>query len=229
MTQSPFDRTAPRDDDPAARAPRAGDRSLSTRDAGRVVLVGGGVRTGKSRFALERARALGRRRLFVATAQPLDQEMADRIADHARTRGDDFRTVEEPLAVPELLLGVRDTDVVVVDCLTLWLSNMLMPAGTAATDVEGRLGALAEALGRRAFHVVVVTNEVGMGLVPETPLGRRFRDLTGRAHQLLAGIADEIYFGALGVMLRLRPEPVAIQPAPAPSSSSSAWAGAGAR
>jgi adenosylcobinamide kinase/adenosylcobinamide-phosphate guanylyltransferase len=188
--------------------------------AARIVLVGGGVRTGKSRFALQRARSLGRRRVFVATAQALDGEMADRIADHARTRGADFRTIEEPLAVPETLLAVRDADVVVIDCLTLWLSNILGgPAGEApdveerlADDVEERLAALVAALARRAFHAVIVTNEVGMGLVPSTPLGRRFRDVAGMAHQRLAEIADELYLGAMGVMLRLRPEPVGIQP-----------------
>src|SRR5436190_17672662 len=120
----------------------------------RVVLVGGGVRTGKSTFALQRARSLGRRRVFVATAQGQDAEMSRRIADHVRTRGDDFRTVEEPLELPETLLGPRDTDVVVVDCLTLWLSNLLL-LDNPAVDVPGRLAALVAALQRRAFHAVL--------------------------------------------------------------------------
>ena len=186
-------------------------------------MVGGGARTGKSRFALERARALGRKRAFIATAQALDQEMSRRIADHARTRGDDFHTVEEPLAVVEVLdlCAAQGTEVVVIDCLTLWLSNLMIAherragddgAGPdAQTAIEDRVAALALALARRPFHAVVVTNEVGMGLVPETPLGRLFRDVAGRAHATLAAHADEIYFGAMGVMLRLRPEPVAIQ------------------
>jgi adenosylcobinamide kinase/adenosylcobinamide-phosphate guanylyltransferase len=175
----------------------------------RIVLVGGGVRTGKSTFALQRARSLGRRRVFLATAEGLDGEMARRIADHARTRGDDFRTIEEPLALPEALLALRDADVVVVDCLTLWLSNLLV-RGIPADDVGDRVAALQ----RRAFHAVVVTNEVGMGIVPDSSLGRRFRDVAGAAHQRLATIADELFVGVMGVMLRLRPEPVSVQARP---------------
>jgi adenosylcobinamide kinase/adenosylcobinamide-phosphate guanylyltransferase len=167
----------------------------------RIVLIGGGVRSGKSGFALA-----------------LDAEMTRRIADHARTRGDDFRTLEEPLALPETLLAIRDADVVVVDCLTLWLSNLLLRE-SPDEEIEARLEALADALEWRAFHAVIVSNEVGMGLVPESSLGRRFRDLAGRAHQRLAAIADEIYFGAMGTLLRLRPAPIALQPAPPPAAS----------
>ena len=181
-------------------------RTSPDQPGARVVLVGGGVRTGKSRFALERARSLGPRRVFIATAERLDAEMDRRIQDHARTRGNDFRTIEEPLAVPETLLAIRDADVVVVDCLTLWLSNLLT---RGSFDIGKQVAALEAALARRAFHTVVVTNEVGMGIVPETPLGRRFRDAAGEAHQTLATIADEIYMDAMGVILRLRPEPVA--------------------
>lgn len=181
----------------------------------RIVLVGGGARSGKSTFALARARGLGSRRAFIATAQAFDEEMTARIADHARTRGPDFRTVEEPIELPRTLLGLRDVDVVVIDCLTLWLSNLLLqaqPEATAPAALAGRVQELVGALGRRAFHTVIVSNEVGMGLVPETPLGRRFRDLAGAAHQQLARIADEIHLAVMGTILRLRPEPVSIQP-----------------
>jgi len=92
----------------------------------RIVLVGGGARSGKSAFALSLARGLGARRGFVATGQAFDAEMAARIAEHARTRGDDFRTIEEPVALPACLDQLRDLDVVVVDCLTLWLSNLML-------------------------------------------------------------------------------------------------------
>jgi adenosylcobinamide kinase/adenosylcobinamide-phosphate guanylyltransferase len=97
--------------------------------------------------------------------------------------------------------------VVVVDCLTLWLSNLLV-AELPGPEIAARLEALEAALARRRFHAVVVTNEVGMGLVPETPLGRAFRDLTGRAHQRLARTADEIYLAAMGIILRVHPGPV---------------------
>jgi len=190
-----------------------------TSSPARIVLVGGGARSGKSRFALARARQLGARRVFVATGQALDAEMAERIAAHARTRGEDFRTVEEPLALPEALIALgggerasgASADVVVVDCLTLWLSNLVC-RGDREGSVAERVDALAAALARRRFHAIVVTNEVGLGIVPEAALGRLFRDIVGRAHQRLAALADEIHLAILGTILRLRPEPIAVAP-----------------
>jgi adenosylcobinamide kinase/adenosylcobinamide-phosphate guanylyltransferase len=175
-------------------------------NSARIILVGGGARSGKSRFALEYARRLGQRLIFVATAQGLDDEMRARIAQHQEERGTAFTTVEAPLALPEALCELRG-EAVVVDCLTLWLSNLLM-AGLDASAIDLRLEALEAALARRQFHALVVTNEVGMGVVPETPLGRLFRDLTGRAHQRLARAADEIYLAAMGIILRVHPGPV---------------------
>jgi adenosylcobinamide kinase/adenosylcobinamide-phosphate guanylyltransferase len=177
--------------------------------SGRLVLIGGGARSGKSAFALERARRLGARRVFVATAEALDDEMRARIDRHRCERGADFRTVEAPLAVAETLRRIdgADADVVVVDCLTLWLSNLLV-GGASVADIGARVDDVAAAAGERRFHTLLVTNEVGMGIVPEAPLARAFRDVAGRAHQRLAAAADEIYFGALGTILRLRPAPV---------------------
>jgi adenosylcobinamide kinase/adenosylcobinamide-phosphate guanylyltransferase len=172
-----------------------------------LILVGGGARSGKSDLALALARRLGRRRLFLATAEAGDDEMRQRILRHRRTRGDDFRTREEPLAVAEVLRETADEDVVVLDCLTLWLANLLL-AGHAPEVVLSRVAELADVLRSRPAPAVVVTSEVGLGLVPETPLGRTFRDVAGLAHQRLARVADEVYFGALGVMLRLKPGPV---------------------
>jgi adenosylcobinamide kinase/adenosylcobinamide-phosphate guanylyltransferase len=177
---------------------------------GRIIVIGGGVRSGKSAFALARARVVGERRCFVATAQAFDAEMAARIADHVRTRGADFRTVEEPIAVAERLAALRDLDVVVVDCLTLWLSNLMLRDEPAAV-IARRVDELVRAVRGRPFHTILVTNEVGMGVVPGSALGRAFRDLAGQAHQRLAAVADELYLGALGVIVRLRPDPIAVQ------------------
>ena len=177
----------------------------------RLVLIGGGARSGKSRFALVRAEALGARRLFVATAEASDDEMRERIARHRAERGAGFATREEPRALPEALAAVRDHDVVVVDCLTLWISNLLV-AGASAADVQARVAALLAVLAERRAHVVLVSNEVGMGLVPETPLGRIFRDVVGQAHQRIAAAADEIYLAAMGLLVRLRPAPVEVVP-----------------
>ncbi len=174
----------------------------------RRILVGGGARSGKSAFALSLARGLGPRRVYVATAEAKDAEMAERIGRHARERGGDFRTVEAPIGVVEAVRAVRDADVLVLDCVTFWLSNLLL-RGSGEEEILGEVGKLAGAVREAPFHSVLVTNEVGMGLVPETPLGRAFRDVTGRAHQALAAAADEVYFGLLGAMIRLRPAPVA--------------------
>jgi adenosylcobinamide kinase/adenosylcobinamide-phosphate guanylyltransferase len=173
----------------------------------KIILVGGGCRSGKSAFALTLARSLGDCRLFLATAQAGDDEMAARIRLHRDSRGNDFETVEEPVAICDVLRNAQNHDVVVLDCLTLWITNLLL-TGADAHDVEAKVSELKDVLERRAVSVVMVTSEVGLGLVPETPLGRIFRDVTGLAHQCLADLADEVYFGVLGVMLRLKPGPI---------------------
>lgn len=171
------------------------------------ILVGGGVRSGKSAFALQQALSLGSQRVFVATAQAFDAEMGHRIAVHREERGVDFTTVECPLDLPETLTALRDTDVVVVDCLTLWLSNLLI-ADMGEARIARRVMALNEALSSAAYHSVVVTNEVGMGVVPDHPLGRLFRDVSGRAHQALARASSAVYLATMGMVVRLRPGPV---------------------
>lgn len=171
-----------------------------------ITLVGGGVRSGKSAFALARALRVGPRRAFVATAIPFDPELRERVAAHRAERGTAFTTIEEPLDLAGALARV-EADVVLVDCLTLWLSNLVLrgdPADRVAAAVEGVVAELE----RRRFAAVLVTNEVGMGVVPESALGRHFRDVAGRAHQRLARAADQIYLAALGCVLRLRPAPV---------------------
>ncbi len=174
-----------------------------------LILVGGGARSGKSAFALGLARRLGNRRAFLATAQAFDPEMQARIDLHRRERGAEFVTVEEPLDVPGAVARLERTDVLVVDCLTLWLSNLLL-RGDSQERIAAELERLAAALGSRPFHAVVVTNEVGMGIVPETTLGRAFRDVAGRAHQQLGRHAHRIYLAALGCIVRLKPDPVSL-------------------
>ena len=198
---------------------RVSGPSFHARDAGRLILVGGGARSGKSRFALNLAVELGRRRIFVATAEALDQEMAERIERHRAERGSTFDTVEEPVLLPEILErvqseggggeGARSPEVILVDCLTLWVSNQLV-RGAGTADIRGAFDRLEAVLGRRRAHIILVTNEVGMGLVPETPLGRAFRDAIGDLHQRLAARADEMYVAVLGTVLRLVPGPVLV-------------------
>lgn len=173
----------------------------------RIVLIGGGVRSGKSAYALVRARELGAARAFVATAQAFDAEMQARIDAHKKERDASFVTFEEPLQVSAILETRSDFEVIVVDCLTLWLSNQLM-TGADDAAITSAIDALVASVNRSASSVVLVTNEVGLGLVPESELGRRFRDHAGALHRRVAFHADEIYLGAMGVMLRLAPGPV---------------------
>ena len=178
-----------------------------------LTLIGGGARSGKSRFALAQALEFEEPRIFVATAEGFDGEMEERIARHRSERGTSFDTIEAPLGLPEALEGLHAPRVVVVDCLTLWLSNLLL-RGDDEDGIAARVEDLVAVLRRRSFHAFVVTNEVGMGIVPESRLGRVFRDVAGRAHQRLADEADAVYFAVMGMMLRLEPGPVETVPTP---------------
>ena len=173
----------------------------------KIVLVGGGARSGKSRFALEYAMTMGEKRHFVATAQAFDSEMHDRIRRHREERGPAFTTIEEPLRLGQVLRETVSTDVVVVDCLTLWLSNLLIQ-GCSEKDIQIAVEEVIAVCAARPFNIVLVSNEVGLGIVPESALGRTFRDIAGRAHQRLVSVSDEIFFAAMGLMVRLLPAPV---------------------
>jgi adenosylcobinamide kinase/adenosylcobinamide-phosphate guanylyltransferase len=170
----------------------------------KIILVGGGARSGKSSFALSLAQQLGSRRLFLATAQAFDDEMSQRILKHRQERGRAFETIEEPLAIGNTLRNSSRFDVVLLDCLTLWLSNLLL-AGQSEREILQQVDEVVEIVSDRARHVIIVTNEVGMGVVPDTPLGRVFRDIAGSAHQRLSLCADEVYLAVLGTTLRIKP------------------------
>lgn len=175
---------------------------------GRVILIGGGARSGKSRFALALAeRGAGQRRVFVATARASDDEMAERIARHRQERDATWTTVEEPFDLPGVLQRTL-ADTILVDCLTLWLTNLLL-RGDPVPEIEAAVDSLTQAAQRHTGRIILVTNEVGMGIVPEHPLGRVFRDVAGRAHQRLATAADEVYMAMMGLVVRLRPSPLA--------------------
>jgi adenosyl cobinamide kinase/adenosyl cobinamide phosphate guanylyltransferase len=174
----------------------------------KIVLIGGGVRSGKSDFALEYALEHAPHDVtLIATAEALDGEMQTRIDAHRRSRPKDVRTIEEPIALVDALARAEGSGAVVVDCLTLWVTNLLM-AELDDRAIFERFEALTEALARRSTFTVLVTNEVGMGIVPGEPLARRFRDLAGALHASTARVADEVYLGAMGLLLRLKPFPV---------------------
>lgn len=164
-----------------------------------ILLVGGGSRSGKSRYALELARRYGPRRGFLATAQAFDDEMHARIERHRMERGDEFTTIEEPFDLPGAVRGAETRfDVLVVDCLTLWLSNMML----AGRDVDGER--MLDTIAASPLPCVLVTNEVGCGIVPENALARRFRDEAGTLNRQAAERAVEAYWMIFGVPLRLK-------------------------
>jgi adenosylcobinamide kinase / adenosylcobinamide-phosphate guanylyltransferase len=164
-------------------------------------LVLGGARSGKTRRALAIGAAFSER-YYIATAEALDEEMAARIARHRDERAEEWTTIEAPLDVPAAIAGITSADAVcVVDCLTLWLSNVM----AARHDVDTAALALCDAVRTARAAVVLVSNEVGMGLVPETPLGRAFRDHQGRLNQRVAAAAEQVEFVAAGIPLRLKP------------------------
>jgi adenosylcobinamide kinase / adenosylcobinamide-phosphate guanylyltransferase len=166
-----------------------------------ITLVLGGARSGKSRYAERLVESDTSCGTYCATAEAGDAEMAERIAAHRARRGPFWRTVEAPIALAQAIVAEAAPErPLLVDCLTLWLSNLLL----AGRPTAGETGALCRTLREAAGPVVLVSNEVGMGLVPETPLGRRFRDAAGWLNQDVAALADRVVFVAAGLPLVLK-------------------------
>jgi adenosylcobinamide kinase / adenosylcobinamide-phosphate guanylyltransferase len=169
----------------------------------RVVFVIGGARSGKSAFALARAEALPGRKIYVATAQAYDAEMVDRIDKHQSERGNAWETHEEPVRLGQAVRTVSAThDIAVIDCLTIWLSNLLCSEGDVQMETEDFLDALGNLRGGSSFFVVA--NEVGMGIVPENALARQFRDIAGKMNQQVAQVADEVFLVAAGIPVKIK-------------------------
>jgi adenosylcobinamide kinase/adenosylcobinamide-phosphate guanylyltransferase len=171
-----------------------------------LTFISGGSRSGKSThaIALATADATNARRCFIATAEALDDEMRARIAHHQAIRPPEFVTVEAPLDLEAAIVALEScADVAVLDCLTLWVSNLI---GASLDDgaILARADALAAALSRASFQIIVVTDEVGWGIVPDHPVARRFRDLLGWTNQKVAQVADEVLLLAAGYPLRLK-------------------------
>lgn len=170
----------------------------------RTLLVLGGARSGKSAFAERLVRTSGRQPVIVATAEAGDGEMAHRIARHRQVRGPGWIVLEETLNLTGALEAASRPDrAVLVDCLTLWLSNLML----AGRDPAAETGALAGLLPCLPGPVVLVSNEIGLGLVPETSLGRRFRDAQGQLNQTIAATTDQVVFVAAGLPLVMKPAP----------------------
>ncbi len=174
-----------------------------------IVFITGGARSGKSAFALSQAQGLTGEKVFIATARAQDEEMKVRIETHKTQRGSVWDTYEEPIKIAELIESLKQRyDVMLIDCLTLWLSNV-MHAGVDVTHEMDRLGGVILAVPQRAGissapAIFIVSNEVGMGIVSENALARQFRDYQGILNQHIASIANEVYLMVAGIPVKIK-------------------------
>jgi adenosylcobinamide kinase/adenosylcobinamide-phosphate guanylyltransferase len=170
-----------------------------------IVLVTGGARSGKSNFALELAEKLEGKRLFLATAEALDEEMGQRIQKHRKQRGNRWNTIEEPIYLGKALrpiLGLYNT--IIVDCLTLWMSNLLGKYPNHEEKITKVTDDFLSCMVEFKGTIIVVSNEVGMGIVPGNRSARIFRDMAGQLNQKVAKIADKVYLIVSGLPLQLK-------------------------
>lgn len=177
---------------------------------GRVIFITGGARSGKSSFALKEATRFGGKKVYIATAEPLDEEMKDRIERHKKERGEDWIAIEEPLKISELIKELKGKyDMLLLDCLTLWLSNLMLAGKELSGEIEEFITTLKDFKNPSSFSLqpsalFIVSNEIGMGVVPENELARRFRDLAGMTNQKVAKIADEVYLVISGIPVKIK-------------------------
>ena len=171
------------------------------------MLVIGGAKSGKSRFALNVCNSMNRKRIFLATAQALDAEMKERIRRHQEDRGGDWVTVEEPIEIVDKIRGLDSEDaVILLDCLTLWINNLFMKYGEFRQPVNKLCDEFVEHLTKMKGVIIVVSNEVGMGIVPDNELARVYRDVAGSLNQRIAGIARKVVATMAGIPLVLKDE-----------------------
>ncbi|MDT8316696.1 MAG: bifunctional adenosylcobinamide kinase/adenosylcobinamide-phosphate guanylyltransferase [bacterium] len=184
------------------------------------IFITGGRRSGKSAYALDLAESIGKKRLYIATAEALDDEMKNRIARHQKERGDSWVTAEEPIDVAGVIEKAKGHDVILIDCLTLWLCNIMhknvpLPStpsreGRGSNLIEGdeevlsRIDSLANACINNKTTVIAVTNELGLGVIPGDPLSRRYTDLAGIMNQRMAAAANRVVMTVSGIALTIK-------------------------
>ncbi|MEI6846008.1 MAG: bifunctional adenosylcobinamide kinase/adenosylcobinamide-phosphate guanylyltransferase [Candidatus Firestonebacteria bacterium] len=169
-----------------------------------LTFITGGARSGKSSFAEKLAVKAAKNRVYIATMQGLDKEMRERIQKHQEQRGENFKTVEEPLRLLEVLKSADEKNsVLLIDCLTLWVTNLMLKGGKEK-DIIKIAAETADYAAHAKAKVIAVSNEVGMGLVPDNKLGRDFRDLQGRVNRIFAERAAKVYFMVAGIPLEVK-------------------------
>ncbi len=172
---------------------------------GKIVFIVGGARSGKSSFALRLAQEY-KKVIFVATCQGLDEEMKERIRAHQASRPRQWKTIEEPKEIASSLANQKGGfDCVLIDCLTLLVSNLLLD-GYNQKEILGKTEELMQVLKNKKWVTVIVSNEVGLGLVPETKLGREFRDIAGKVNQAVAKQAHQVFFTVSGIPVKIKGE-----------------------
>jgi adenosylcobinamide kinase/adenosylcobinamide-phosphate guanylyltransferase len=171
-----------------------------------LVLITGGIKSGKSSRAQQLGEAIDGKRAFVATALPLDDEMQERIKKHQSERGDRWATFEEAKDIVQLLEDLSERfDVILIDCITLWLSNLLTIYNFDTSAIRQQSDELIVALNQRKAKIILVTNEVGMGIIPADSLSRSYQNLLGTVNRNISDAADAVYFMVSGIPVKIKP------------------------
>ncbi len=183
----------------------------------KIIFILGGARSGKSSFALKEASKISGKKAYIATAEALDSEMKDRIEKHRKDRENKWDTYEEPIKISEIIKDIKDKySVIIIDCLTLWLSNVMLQSKqpeNAINEFLQVLGSLSRSSsstrlnglnGFSGLNLFIVSNEVGMGIVPDNEMAREFRDLAGFLNQKIAEITDEVYLVTAGIPIKIK-------------------------
>ncbi len=175
--------------------------------SGKIIFVTGGARSGKSSFALKKASLVTGGKVFLATAEAIDPEMKERIEKHRKDRGEEWETYEEPLNVSGVIEESSERcNVLVLDCLTIWLSNVMWAGSDVLREIDNLASTLKRFSDNSSATLFIVSNEVGLGIVPENETARRFRDLAGALNQRVAGISGEVYWIVAGIPVKIKGE-----------------------
>jgi len=181
-------------------------RLAMTEKMGKVIFITGGVRSGKSKYAIKLAKNIANEVIFLATGIAKDEEMKKRIEEHKKSRPSRWRTIEETKNISSVLLDIQPPcELVIIDCLTFFVSNLLLEGVNEETILQ-EIKKIVDIMLQVDYTTIVVSNEVGGGVVPDNELGRRFRDITGLANQVMAESAQEVYLAVSGIPVKLKGE-----------------------